>query len=126
MRSIQIKRVYEPLHAKDGFRILTERLWPRGMKKENAAINAWLKDVAPSATLRKWFAHDPAKWADFKKKYYGELKGSKAVDELLALIKKHDRVTLVYAAKDEQHNAALALQQYFYKKIFPKKVSTGK
>lgn len=117
MNNIQIKRVYEPADAKDGFRILVDRLWPRGMKKENARIDTWLKEIAPSTTLRKWFAHDPEKWTAFKKKYTQELKENEAFDELLGLIKKHKRITLVYAAKDERHNDALALQQYLQKKL---------
>lgn len=111
MGSIQIKRIYEPVEAKDGFRILIDRLWPRGIKKENAHIDGWIKSVAPSTELRKWFAHDPAKWESFKKKYKVELKKTSALDELIAYIKKNKKVTLLYAARDEQHNHAVVLQE---------------
>jgi len=95
----------------DGFRILVDRLWPRGVSKEKAKINLWLKDIAPSDSLRKWFAHDTAKWAVFKQKYFLELKNKKA---LIGEIKKRAKgdVTLLYAAKDEQHNNAQALKEY--------------
>lgn len=111
MAPIQIKRVYDPVNTKDGFRILVDRLWPRGIKKENAQVDYWMKSVAPSAELRKWFAHDPAKWEPFQKKYKEELKKTGAFDEFRAYIKKYKKVTLLYAAKDEQHNHAVVLQQ---------------
>src|SRR5687767_8558872 len=117
MKHIQIKRIYEPLDAKDGFRILVDGLWPRGMKKENAEIDSWLKSVAPSPALRKWFAHDPAKWKLFQKKYMEELKSNAASGELLAFIKNHKRITLLYAAKDEQHNHAVVLKQWIGKDL---------
>ena len=116
MNSITTKRIYDQKARTDGFRILVDRLWPRGVKKENAEIDAWFKETAPSSELRKWFAHDPEKWEAFKKKYNEELKGNEAVDELMALIKKHHRITLVYAAKDEQHNQAIVLKQYLERK----------
>ena len=106
---IAIKRAYEPPAATDGFRILVDRLWPRGLSKESAHIDLWLKDIAPSTELRKWFAHDPAKWTEFQRRYRAELKEK---DQLLATIKSHarkTRVTLVYGAKDEQHNDAVVL-----------------
>ena len=115
---IQTKRIYEPSEKKDGYRILVDRLWPRGMKKENANIDCWMKSVAPSPSLRKWFAHDPGKWEQFSKKYREELKQPGTCDELIASIKKHSRVTLLYSARDEKHNQAIVLQQfakeYFY------------
>jgi uncharacterized protein YeaO (DUF488 family) len=109
---IKTKRIYEPRSKADGFRILVDRLWPRGVKKEDAHYDDWLKEVAPSTELRKWFNHDPEKWTPFKAKYKTELKGSEALKELRALIKKHKTVTLLYGAKDEEHNHALALKQF--------------
>jgi len=110
---IQIKRVYEKPDPKDGFRILVDRLWPRGLTKEKAAVNLWLKDIAPSTELRKWFGHDPEKWKEFQKKYLKELKENKeAVDTLKEHLKK-GTVTLLYAAKDEAHNEAEVLKDYF-------------
>lgn len=110
---IQIKRVYEKPDPKDGFRILVDRLWPRGLTKEKAAVDLWLKDVAPSTELRKWFGHDPEKWKEFQKKYLKELKENKeAVDTLKEHLKK-GTVTLLYAAKDEAHNEAEMLKDYF-------------
>jgi uncharacterized protein YeaO (DUF488 family) len=106
-----IKRVYEQPDKGDGARILVDRLWPRGLTKEKAQIDLWLKEIAPSAELRKWFGHDPAKWAQFKTRYKAELDGK---PELVALLKQKiagGKVTLVYGAKDEQHNQAKALQQ---------------
>ena len=109
--AVRIKRIYEPYSKDDGYRILVDRLWPRGVKKEAAHVNTWLKEVAPSAGLRKWFGHDPAKWTEFKKKYHAELKGSEALDSLLSNIHEHKTVTLLYGAKDEEHNQAAVLQQ---------------
>jgi uncharacterized protein YeaO (DUF488 family) len=110
---IQIKRVYEKPDPKDGFRILVDRLWPRGLTKEKAAVDLWLKDIAPSTELRKWFGHDPEKWKEFQKKYLKELKENKeAVDTLKEHLKK-GTVTLLYAAKDEAHNEAQVLKDYF-------------
>src|SRR5258708_2847596 len=109
---VQIKRIYEPVSPQDGFRVLVDRLWPRGVKKENAAIDKWLKDVAPSVALRKWFNHEPEKWKRFAEKYAAELESSVAVTELRDMISKYKKVTLLYAAKDELHNHALALQQW--------------
>jgi uncharacterized protein YeaO (DUF488 family) len=107
---IQVKRVYEEPSDSDGVRILVDRLWPRGLSKERAAIDQWLKDLAPSTTLRKWFAHDPAKWKEFQTRYAAELaeKG-----ELLKELKQRsgkDTVTLLYGARDDEHNEAVVLQ----------------
>jgi uncharacterized protein YeaO (DUF488 family) len=110
--SIAIKRVYEPFSKTDGYRILVDRLWPRGIKKEDAHVDQWLKEVAPSTALRKWFNHEPEKWKSFLTKYKAELKGSAALDELLALLKQNKTITLLYGAKDEQHNQAVALKQF--------------
>jgi uncharacterized protein YeaO (DUF488 family) len=109
--SIFIKRVYEPHSTEDGFRILVDRLWPRGVKKQDARIDEWLKDVAPSNELRKWFNHEPEKWKAFTEKYAGELRSAPAYKNLQSLIEKHRNVTLVYGARDEHFNQAVALQQ---------------
>ena len=110
--AIHVKRIYEPVAASDGYRILVDRLWPRGIKKEKADIDQWLKEIAPSTELRKWIHADPSRWSDFRKKYQAELKKSPAMDELLSLIRKHKSVTLLYAAKDEEQNHALVLQEF--------------
>ncbi len=109
---IDTKRIYDAPAADDGFRILVDRLRPRGVKKENARIALWLKEIAPSDELRKWFSHDPAKWPEFNKRYFAELRRQ---PELLALLRQHARagaVTLLYSAKDEKHNNAAALVKY--------------
>ncbi|WP_205687057.1 DUF488 domain-containing protein [Chitinophaga rhizosphaerae] len=108
---IKTKRIYEPPAATDGFRILVDRLWPRGIKKENAHIDLWAKEVAPSNDLRKWFHHDAGNWTEFEKRYRAELKASGAVESLLPEIHKHKVVTLLYGARDEQHNQAIVLQE---------------
>jgi uncharacterized protein YeaO (DUF488 family) len=110
--AIKVKRMYLPFSKADGYRILVDRLWPRGIKKEDAHIGIWLKEVAPSNTLRKWFNHEPDKWQQFVERYAHELKGSTALEQLAALVKQHKTVTLLYAAKDEEHNQAIALQQF--------------
>lgn len=112
---LSIKRVYEPAGPEDGFRILVDRLWPRGLSKEKAAINIWLKDIAPSNALRKWFGHDPARWEEFRKRYEKELDGMKGAVKSLATRAKAGKVTLVYGAKDEEHNQAVVLREYIEK-----------
>ena len=106
---VDIKRVYAPPAPGDGQRILVDRIWPRGLTKEAAALALWLKDAAPSTDLRKWFGHDPAKWDEFQRRYRAELDGSPALDELKKLAAQ-GRLTLVYAARDEQHNNAVVLR----------------
>lgn len=109
---IQTKRVYDPPEKTDGFRVLVDRLWPRGVSKEKAAVGLWLKEIAPSDGLRKWFDHDPARWPEFKKKYREELKEyQKILKQIRDLEKGHGTITLVYAAKDEEHNNAIALKE---------------
>ena len=108
---IKIKRVYEKPEKEDGFRILVDRLWPRGLTKEKAGIDIWLKDIAPSTELRKWFGHDADKWSEFGKRYRHELKGKEEQMSLLKDQVKKGMVTLVYGAKDEEHNEALVLKQ---------------
>jgi uncharacterized protein YeaO (DUF488 family) len=112
MMKVQVKRIYEPFSKADGYRILVDRLWPRGIRKEDAHIDKWLKEVAPSTALRKWFHQDTSNWGQFVMKYHAELSGSAAVDELLADIKTHDTVTLLFAAKSEDHNHALVLKEF--------------
>lgn len=112
---IKIKRVYEKPDKQDGFRILVDRLWPRGLTKEKAAVDLWLKDIAPSTELRKWFNHDPDKWNEFNKRYFDELKKNKEVFSILKDHLKKKIVTLVYAAKDSDHNDALVLSHIFEK-----------
>jgi uncharacterized protein YeaO (DUF488 family) len=109
--TIRIKRVYEEPDAGDGTRILVDRLWPRGLTKEKAKVDLWLKDVAPSTELRRWFAHDPAKWTEFRTRYLEELKGDKEQLSLLRQEAAKGTVTLVYGARDQQHNEAVVLEK---------------
>ncbi|MBK1872001.1 MULTISPECIES: DUF488 domain-containing protein [Marinobacter] len=115
---IRIKRAYEDAARSDGPRILVDRIWPRGVAKEDADLEAWLKGLAPSTELRKWFDHDPEKWKEFRQRYLKELKASKegdtadALKELQAILKEHKRITLVFAAKDTEHNNAVALRDF--------------
>ena len=114
--SVKIKRAYETADEHDGTRILVDRLWPRGLTKAKAKIDLWLKDIAPSTELRKWFAHDPAKWTEFKTRYSDELKKN---SEPLSLLKQEAAkgpVTLIYAAHDEEHNEAVILQKLLSRK----------
>ncbi len=113
---IKIKRVYEPPHPSDGKRILVDRLWPRGISKEHAKIDLWVKDIAPSTALRGWFGHDPHKWREFVRRYHKELGDSAQLGELIKLA-KDGTITLVYAAKDEKHNNAFALKDMLIKKV---------
>lgn len=113
MTKIQLKRVYDKAASSDGFRILVDRLWPRGIKKENLEYDLWAKEVAPSAELRKWFHENPTQeWDEFKQKYLVELKSSQAAKELAETIKKHKTVTLIYALKNTEQNNAIVLKEY--------------
>ena len=109
---IQLKRAYDKPAKDDGQRILVDRLWPRGLTKEKAAIKEWIKDLAPSTELREWFGHDPALWTEFQKKYKAELKKNEGVQTFYEQHRETKVLTLVYAAKDEQHNHAIVLQQF--------------
>jgi uncharacterized protein YeaO (DUF488 family) len=112
MATIHLKRAYEEPSPNDGLRILVERLWPRGLSKERAKVDAWVKDVAPSQELRRWYGHDTAKWEEFKKRYKAELAANK---EAVAELRKkmgNAAVTFVYAARDTEHNSALILKDY--------------
>ena len=108
---MKIKRAYAPVEETDGYRILVDRLWPRGISKAKAQIDLWLKSVAPSNELRKWFGHDPERFAEFSERYRTELAESGALDELHSAIKEHPIATLLYAAHDEEHNNAVVLQE---------------
>ena len=109
---IQVKRVYEKATPRDGRRILVDRIWPRGVSKSDAHIDSWLKDVSPSTELRKWFGHDPRKWAGFKKRYFAELdEGTPGLEELVDRAAA-EAVTLVFSARDTRHNQAVALKEY--------------
>jgi uncharacterized protein YeaO (DUF488 family) len=109
---IAVKRIYAPPEAADGQRVLVDRIWPRGVRKQDAAVTLWLKDIAPSDGLRKWFGHEPARWAEFQQRFRAELDGNdKAVAQLRALLGE-GRVTLLYGAHDELHNNAVALAAY--------------
>jgi uncharacterized protein YeaO (DUF488 family) len=109
---IKLKRVYEEPSGDDGLRVLVERLWPRGVKKEDARLDLWLKDVSPSAELRKWYNHDVAKWSEFQKRYRAEL--PQRQDSLKMIVEKQRQgtVTFVYAARDREHNSALVLKEF--------------
>ncbi len=109
---LKTKRVYEEYDDSDGYRVLTERLWPRGVSKERARLDQWLKGVAPSHELRKWFDHDYQKWEEFKERYRKELFGSPQVEELLDIIRENETVTLIYASKEETYNSTMVLKQF--------------
>jgi uncharacterized protein YeaO (DUF488 family) len=110
--NVKIKRIYEPYSENDGFRILIDRLWPRGMNKEKAHIDKWVKEVAPSTALRKWFNHEPYKWDQFRIKYHSELNSSSALKELFPYINENKTVTLLFGSKEEKYNHAIVLQQF--------------
>ena len=106
---LRLKRAYEPATPPDGHRVLVDRLWPRGLSKERASIDEWMKDVAPSAELREWFAHDPERWPEFQRRYKKELRARQELVRDLAMLAAGGRVTLVYGARDEAHNDAVVL-----------------
>lgn len=109
---IQLKRAYDPPASADGTRFLVERLWPRGVKKETLHVEAWLKDVAPSTALRQWFSHDPAKWPEFRRRYFAELKTRPEAWRPLLTAARRGRITLVYSSHDTEHNNAVALKEF--------------
>jgi len=113
---IKLKRAYDKPSTKDGERILVERLWPRGMTKQAARVDLWLKDIAPSADLRKWFAHDTAKWDEFCEHYRSELKAKTELIDLLKKKSKASTITFVYAARDTERNSALLLKEFIEKR----------
>ncbi len=114
---IKIKRVYEHPEPSDGVRFLVERLWPRGMKKESVHMKAWLKDVAPSNDLRRWFGHDPDKWTEFERRYFAELDARSQVLRPIIEVASSGEVTLLYSAHDTEHNNAVALKEYIETRV---------
>lgn len=114
---LQIKRVYEAPNPRDGARFLVERLWPRGLRKEALPLRAWLKEVAPSTALRRWFAHDPARWEEFRRRYAAELDAAPDAWRPLAEALRREPVTLLYSARDPAHNSAVALQAYLNNRL---------
>ena len=111
------KRVYEPAEPGDGTRFLVDRLWPRGIKKEKLEMEAWLKDVAPSPALRKWFSHDPAKWTEFQRRYRAELEDHPDAWHPILEAAKQGDVTLLYSARDTEHNSAILLKEFLQEQI---------
>jgi uncharacterized protein YeaO (DUF488 family) len=113
MPVIKLKRVYEAAEEDDGVRVLVDRVWPRGLSKERARVDLWIKELAPSTELRKWFAHDPAKWQEFRRRYHAELaEKDEALEQLQRTCYDNPVVTLLFAAKDREHNNAVALKEY--------------
>lgn len=106
---LKLKRAYEPAASSDGRRILVDRLWPRGMSKRRAAIDEWMKELAPSTQLRRWFGHDPKKWSEFQRRYKRELREQNVLLQRIATLASRGRVTLVFGARDELHNDAVVL-----------------
>jgi uncharacterized protein YeaO (DUF488 family) len=116
---IAIKRAYEPPSRADGVRILVDRVWPRGVKKENAHLRKWMRDLGPSSQLRKFFGHDPARWDEFRKRYLAEIERPETAPMLAELtdLAREGTLTLVYGAKDEQHNQAVVLKELLDRKL---------
>jgi uncharacterized protein YeaO (DUF488 family) len=114
---IRLKRVYEPYKRGDGARFLVDRLWPRGVKKENLPLQGWLKEVAPSDALRRWFAHSAGKWSVFRQRYFTELDAKPETWQPILEAARHGNVTLLFAARNIEHNNALALKQYLEKRL---------
>jgi uncharacterized protein YeaO (DUF488 family) len=114
---LRLKRAYEPKSSSDGQRILVDRLWPRGLSKRRVAIDAWMKELAPSSALRRWFAHDPRKWAEFQRRYKLELRTQSVLLDKIAQRALRGRVTLVYGARDEAHNDAVVLSALIQRRM---------
>jgi uncharacterized protein YeaO (DUF488 family) len=117
MMNIGLKRVYEKPDPQDGTRVLVDRLWPRGLSKAEANVNVWMKEIAPSTELRKWYAHERDKWPEFKKRYFGELNRNEEVLQRLVEIVSGGRVTLLFGTKEAELNNAVALKEYLEKKL---------
>jgi uncharacterized protein YeaO (DUF488 family) len=110
---LKIKRIYDTPKPADGYRVLVDRLWPRGISKKAARIDLWMKEIAPSHALRKWFGHDPARWTGFQRRYRAELRAvPRQVARMKTLLTEHDAVTLLFATRDEKHNQAVVLRSY--------------
>lgn len=118
MEKIVIKRIYEPAADDDGLRVLIDRVWPRGVSKSAAKIDLWARELAPSTPLRKWFNHDPGKWTEFQQRYRAELDNCKAALEELAQQASGNRVTLLYGARDREHNQAIVLKRFLDERLF--------
>ena len=116
---ILIKRVYDPVAAADGARFLVDRLWPRGVKKESLALGAWLKDASPSAELRDWYHHDPGRWDEFRRRYFIELEQNPTAWRPLFEAARHGAITLLYGAKDCEHNNSVDLKEFLDKRLGP-------
>ncbi len=114
---IQTKRVYEVPEPDDGTRLLVDRIWPRGIKRDSLKLDGWLKDVAPSDALRHWFAHDPAKWDEFRRRYFAELDGRPQTWKGILETTRKGRVTLLYSAREAEHNNAVALKEYLERQL---------
>ena len=114
---IKAKRVYDKQEADDGFRILVDRIWPRGLKKNNIKIDLWQKDIAPSTSLRKWFNHDQRKWNEFKSRYYEELNDKQEIIKMLLEKAENGIITLLYSSKEEKYNNAIALKEFLDLKL---------
>jgi uncharacterized protein YeaO (DUF488 family) len=114
---IKVKRVYDPASPQDGQRFLVDRLWPRGLKRNDLSLDGWLKDVGPSDSLRRWFAHDPARWTEFRRRYAAELNRRPAGWRSLLEAARRRDITLVYSALDSEHNNAVALKTYLQSKL---------
>jgi uncharacterized protein YeaO (DUF488 family) len=109
---LRVKRVYAPPEASDGQRVLVDRLWPRGMTKERARVDLWLRDIAPSDALRRWFGHEVGRWPEFERRYWKELEGNVGPVARLEALAREGPVTLLFGARDEEHNQAVALKEY--------------
>lgn len=118
---IRLKRVYDESSADDGQRFLVERLWPRGVRKESLRMDAWLKDVAPSDDLRRWFGHDPAKWSEFRRRYFAQLRRNETAYRPALEAARRGRVTLLYSARGKAHNNAVALKQFLEPRVAKKR-----
>ena len=116
---LRLKRAYEPAEASDGYRVLVDRLWPRGLSKERAQIDEWAKELAPSTELRQWFGHAPSRWKEFARDYRAELEASPAGREVVTRLQDEERITLVYAAHDEAHCHPLIWRDYLEHLISP-------
>lgn len=116
-QALLTKRIYDPPSRADGFRVLIDRIWPRGLTKEKAKVDLWLRDIAPTTGLRQWFGHEPGKWPEFRKRYFGELKGHRDLVELIVAKTKSVPVTILFGAKETRFNNAVALKEFIEKEF---------